>query len=233
MNLFKQLLSISLFALSSSIILAQVDNIELKSFNKLDIATNVEVEVLEGAPRAEINVVRGNREDLLIDVSKNELAIKFKNKKWGFLSGGSSPKAKIKVYTNQPLRYIEASSSSSVYSDFVFEVDKFVAETSSSATIDIIVSANKVSADASSSSTIIIEGTTNRLVVDASSSADVKAKKLRANEVEADASSSADVTVWASKELSASSSSSSSIRYKGDPANKDISSNSSGSVKKL
>ena len=232
MKTINQLFSICVFALSSTLVLAQVDNVDLKAFDKLDIATNVEVEVLEGAPRAEINMVRGDREDLLVQVNGDELLIKFKNKKWGLFNGGN-PKAKIKVYTNRPLKYIEASSSSLVYSDLVFKVDKFEADASSSATIEVAVDADKVTAEASSSSEIVIDGTTDDLSIAASSSADIKAKNLKANYVKAKTSSSASVTVWANEKLTAKASSSSSIKYKGDPANKDVSSNSSGSVKKM
>ena len=233
MKTIKQLISLSLFALSSTLLLAQVENIELKSFDRIDIATGVEVEILQGPPRAEVRMIKGDFSDLVVKVRDSELTLKFKSQNWGWNNGNR--KAKIKVYTDRGLKSLEASAGATVYSDLDFEVDVFKVSVSSGASAELGIEAEKVKAKASSGATLHIEGSTTRLVVDASSGATLNAKKLNAESVDADASSGASITVWASEDISANSSSGASVKYKGNPPSKDLSASkySGGSIRKL
>lgn len=235
MKPIQQLFSICLFALSSTFLLAQVENLDLKTFNKIDVATGVEVSIYEGSPRAEISMIKGDREDLIVEVSGSELIIKFKSKSWGLISGNNNRKAKVKVYTGTYIKSIEASSGASVYSDLTFEADKFSVDASSGASLAIGVEADKVDAEASSGASLSIDGTTRELDVDASSGASLNAKKLEAKSVEAEASSGASISVWATKEIEADASSGASIRYRGNPSDTNLSPSkySGGSISKI
>ncbi len=235
MKSIQQLLSICLFALSSTIILAQVESLELKTFDKIDVATGVEVSIVEGSPKAEINVIRGDRDDLIVEVSGGELMIKFKSKNWGLNSGNNNRKAKVKLYTSSKIRAIEASSGASIYSDIMFEADKFEADASSGASVAIGVEARTVDAEVSSGASLSIDGSAKHLEADASSGASLNAKKLKAKSVEADASSGASVKVWATDDIEASASSGASIRYRGEPSNTDLSPSkySGGSISRM
>ncbi len=235
MRSIQQLLSIGLFALSSTIILAQVESLELKTFDQIDVAAGVEVSIAEGSPKAEINLIRGNRDDLIVEVSGGELTIKFKSKNWGLASGNNNRKAKVKVYTSPNIRSVQASSGASIYSDLMFVADKFEADASSGASVDIGVEAGAVDVEASSGANLSIDGAAKYLEAGASSGASLNAKKLEAKSVEAEASSGASVKVWATDDIKASASSGASIRYRGDPSNTDLSPRkySGGSISKM
>lgn len=92
------------------------------------------------------------------------------------------------------------------------------AKASSSGDIGIeYLRAEKVDAEASSSGDVILAGECRTAQLSASSSGDVEAKGLKANEVVARASSAGDVTCYVMESLTASTSSSGNVNYKGNP----------------
>ena len=92
------------------------------------------------------------------------------------------------------------------------------AKASSSGDVEIkLLKAETVSAEAASSGDVVLAGECRTAQFAASSSGDVEAKHLKADNVNAKASSSGDVTCHAVESLTASTSSSGSVNYKGDP----------------
>ena len=77
--------------------------------------------------------------------------------------------------------------------------------------------AETVNAAASSSGDVILSGVCRSVNISASSSGDVEAKNLKANVVNANASSAGDITCHAVESLDATTSSSGSVNYKGNP----------------
>ena len=112
---------------------------------------------------------------------------------------------------------VSASSSGDVALGRV-ECTLFDANASSSGDVEIkSLKAETVEADASSSGDVILAGECRSAVLNASSSGDVKAKGLKADKVVARASSAGDVTCHPVESLEATTSSSGSVNYKGDP----------------
>ncbi len=82
----------------------------------------------------------------------------------------------------------------------------------------------------SSGSSVTIDGTTTNAVYDSSSGARIDAKFLIASIADADVSSGGNISLHATKKLKADASSGGSIKYKGNPASKNIDSGMSGSI---
>ncbi len=206
---------------------------ELEEFNSLDVATGVEVNLRQGEPRADINVKKGNIEDLIVEVNGSELKIKFKNNRgWNWSSG--SRHAKIDLYCGD-LKSIETSSGASVESDFIMSTKHFSADASSGSTISISVESNSFTADVSSGSVVEVDGVTDELEVDASSGASFRGVRMKAKEVNADVSSGASIKVWSTDKFEGGASSGGSIKYKGNPKYTNIDSGkwSGGSIVKI
>lgn len=158
----------------------------------------------------------------------------------------------LKVYiTGKALTAIKASSSASVKLQNLNSVDQLEVAASSSATVsgtfdctdlqvDVSssgnfkgkVNAQNVAVEVSSSADCDLIGKAVKVTIKASSSADCNAKDLVAEAVTVKASSSADVTVFATKSLDASATSSSSVDYFGNPFQVNTDKSSSGSVNK-
>ncbi|WP_412477012.1 head GIN domain-containing protein [Flavobacterium sp. TBRC 19031] len=158
----------------------------------------------------------------------------------------------LKVYiTGKALTAIKASSSASVKVENLNSVDQLEVAASSSATVSGIfdctdlqvdvsssgnfkgkVNAQNVAVEVSSSADCDLIGKAVKVTIKASSSADCNAKDLVAEVVTVKASSSADVTVFATKSLDATATSSSSVDYFGNPFQVNTDKSSSGSVNK-
>ena len=92
------------------------------------------------------------------------------------------------------------------------------ADASSSGDVEIKnLKAESVNGEASSSGDVILTGVCRSAKFSASSSGDVEARDLKADVVTAKASSSGDVTCQVAESLNATTSSSGSVNYKGDP----------------
>lgn len=93
------------------------------------------------------------------------------------------------------------------------------AKASSSGDVEIAyLTAESVNAQASSSGDVILSGKADKANFEASSSGNVEAKHLKVNQVAAKASSSGDVFCHAVESLDATTSSSGSVNYKGNPS---------------
>ena len=224
------LISICLFLVATG--LAQTKSISLSDYSSLDAATGVSIILHEGTPKADIEVTKGDIEDLVVEVKGSTLVIKFKNKVMSWNNGGN--KARIDLY-GKNLRRIEASAGANVESDYTLTAKKFTADASSGASISVDVECTTLDAEISSGASIVIEGTTDDLEVDASSGASYNGIRMIAKDASAEASSGASIKLWAKESIEANASSGGSIKYKGDPTNKDISKDkwSGGSIKRM
>ena len=225
-------LQIMLFSFLSAYVMAQAEVINLNAFDRLDVATSVDVTLYEGSPKAELNIVRGEREDFVIKNDGGNLLIKFKSKKWGWSSGNRHAKVKLWV---EDLRGIEASAGASVDGDIVLKADKFEAEASSGASLSLGLDVSRLVLEVSSGASAALDGQADRMTLEASSGASVKAKRLKTKNTNVEVSSGASAKIWCTSELSAEASSGGSVSYKGDPTDTDIDVGkySGGSVRKI
>lgn len=228
MKTFNTLL-LSLFIVVSY---AQDKVVDLDSYSAVNVSEGIEVEMIEGPNKAEINMLKGDIADLEIDIKGSTLVIGFKKNKGNFWNNRD---AEITLYYNQDITEVSVSSGASVYNSSPFNNDDFEADASSGGSLNLMVNSDDIDVDVSSGASIQIGGESNSLTVDVSSGATFKGKKLASKSVKVDASSGAGATVWAEESIKASASSGGSVRYKGDPQDKelDTAKYSGGSIRKI
>lgn len=228
----RNLILLILVSTSAMNLFAQNDSQTLEAFWELDAATGVDITIYKGEPRAEVTMIKGDRDDLIIRSKGGVAEIRFKSQNWGW--NGGSRKAKIKLYTDD-LSAVEVSAGADVYSDEVFRSKKFQGEVSSGGSLSLEVEANSVDVEVSSGGSCAMEGDTDELRVEVSSGGSFSGRKLAADKVIADASSGGSAKVWVKEELEAEASSGGSVKYKGEPkyVELDASKYSGGSIKKI
>ena len=200
----------------------------LSAFTSISTSGSVSVELIKGAsPKAEYTILKGNEEDLIIEVNNGELFVKIKskNKSWT----GSGTKASVKVYY-QTVNKIECSAGSSIAAYSEIDAASMEIGASSGANCQVKVKAKDLDVDASSGSKISISGTSKSAKYEASSGSKIDASANESETVNADVSSGANVTAYATKSITADASSGGSIKYKGNPETKNINTGMSGSV---
>jgi hypothetical protein len=218
MNKFISTFSFLLLALA---ITAQ--SVTVPNFNGIKTGGNVAVTLVKGpSPKVDYTILKGNKEDLIIEVKSELLIVKVKGNPGAY---ASATKAKVTVYY-QDLSQLKIAAGSTVSSEGTIKSEKLEIECSSgsSTTLNLDVDISTVSV--SSGASLTIEGITNKLEAQASSGASMSASRFKAKNVDAQSSSGASMTVFASEKLIASASSGGSLSYKGSPKSKKIDSGS-------
>jgi len=206
---------------------AQTKN--LQPFTAISTSGSVQVELVKGSsPKAEYTILKGDADDLVIEVKGDELKVKIKSNSSFWKS--SQTKAKVTVYY-QNLSSIDCSAGSSLTSESELTSNAMDIETSNGASCRVIIKADDVQIDASSGATLSISGSCGTVNYDASSGASIHGESLLATNAMADVSSGANIKLHADKKLRADASSGGSIRYKGNPEKTDVHSSVSGSIK--
>ncbi len=211
---------------------ANAQEVNLGDFDYLKTATSVKVHLIPSDKNmADVNMIRGDYDDLIIEEKNGILKIKFKNKMWGI--GGNKNKAEIDLYYTT-LKGVDTSSGSSVTSEGIIKAEDFHVESSSGSSCTIELDATNVEGDVSSGSRIQIRGEADNLEVEASSGSSWDSYRLKTKKVIASASSGSSIRVYADKSIEAEASSGASVKYKGDPVNEniDVGKYSGGSVSK-
>jgi len=221
-----------LFVIFSVALTAQKDVRQLKSFNAVNVSGSIQVELRKGNPQAEIEMKKGDIEDLVVEVKGDRLKIYFKDKK---MWGNDNRSANIILSYDEAIENIDVSAGSSIECKNVINSSSLKVEASSGARAEVMVDTKNMDVNVSSGASVSAEGETKFLDVDASSGASFRGSDLKAEEVDAEASSGASVKVWATQSIEAGASSGGSVKYKGDPSktNIDVGKWSGGSVNKL
>ena len=210
----KQLLTF-VALLTVSLVMGQTKNLD--SFHGVKSSGSVKVTLHKSNDnRAEVNMIKGDYEDVLVEIKDGILVCKIKNKNMSW-SWGNKTKAEIAVYYANDLRKLKASAGSSMRSEDHMKSDELVVDVSSGASCNISVDANHIDVDVSSGASLRIEGNCTSQKVDSSSGASYSAKELKCETAEIDASSGSSTYVWATKSVVADKSSGASVNYKGDP----------------
>ncbi len=212
---------------------AQKEQRGLSNYNFIDVAGGIRIELFDGEPKAEINVIKGELDRLITEVKNGTLHIKFE-KNSGFWNNGGQ-KAEIKLYGAQNIEGIDASSGSRVYSESFVKSDDFELGVSSGARVDLHLQSGSVSASVSSGASVDIEGEGRTINVKSSSGGKFDGKKFKCENAEAKASSGGAAIVWATDSFSAKASSGGLVKYKGDPKHVqvDVGKYSGGNVSKI
>lgn len=144
----------------------------------------------------------------------------------------ASSSAHVKMQNLNSVNQLEIASSSSATVSGTFDCTDLQVDVSSSANFKGKVNAKNVTIEVSSSADCDLMGKAEKVTIKAGSSADCNAKDLVAEEVTVQAGSSADVSVYASRSLNATATSSGSVDYYGNPSQVNADKSSSGSVNK-
>ncbi|MBT8231464.1 MAG: DUF2807 domain-containing protein [Saprospiraceae bacterium] len=230
-NIYILLLS---FAFSITISAQQKETRSLNNFTSLKVSGGISVELLDGEPSAEIEVIKGEMEDLVTEVKGNTLYVKF-GRKGMFNWNSGNRKAHVALSGGLDVNEIDVSAGAYVGSDDMVKNSEVDLDASSGGSIEIEIESGETYASASSGGSIKLSGMTKNLDAEASSGGSINGKKLQAKNVKAEASSGGSASVWVTDELEASASSGGSVTYKGDPGTKDIDVGkySGGSVRRI
>ncbi|MBL0099195.1 MAG: DUF2807 domain-containing protein [Saprospiraceae bacterium] len=221
--ILSMLLSSLIFTMSQ----AQTKN--LSCFTSLSTSGNVQVTLKRADQcKADYKVTKGTEDDLVLEVKNEVLTIKIKSKISG-LWNQSSTKAQVTVYYRN-LTDIDCSAGSGISSIEEIVTEKMDIDASSGASCQIKLKSNLLSVNTSSGSSVKITGYAQNASYDVSSGAKIEAGNMITEKVDANVSSGGSISLHASKSLKADASSGGSIKYKGNPVNKNIDSGMSGSI---
>jgi len=204
---------------------------ELGKYEQVSVSGGHQVTLLQGEDNyAEVEMLKGDRENLRVYVDGETLYVKTKKGLWN----SNKTKGDVKVYYNQPIFEINASSGSEIESADLLRSERLAINVSSGASCSVTVESDELDVDISSGARVTASGNTGTQTVDASSGAKYDGRDMVSSYTGAETSSGAKAIVYSSKKLKASCSSGGSVVYYGDP--KEIDNNSSkwsgGSVKK-
>lgn len=209
--------------------------VELDSYNAINASAGIEVDLVSGGSKAEVEVIKGDLEDVEIEVKGQTVVLGFKDQGTSGWFTNNNRKAKVTLYFENEIEEISVSSGASLTCYETLNSNEFEAGASSGGYLEVTVESDIIDADVSSGGSIQLAGQSKEIDVDASSGGSFKGKKLQSNDAKADASSGASITVWAEDSIKASASSGGTVRYKGDPQDKDLDTAkySGGSIRKI
>lgn len=210
------------------------DTRALEAFQYLDVSGSISVELIPSDEhRIEIEMLRGDVENLISEVRSKTLKLKFKTKGFNWNSSNKN-KANVKVYYER-LNGIDASAGSNVKSNSDVVSDNMEIDVSSGASVKVSFEVEELDVDISSGGSVKVSGEATRQHVDISSGASYIGSDLRSQRCSVDASSGASAKVWVEDDLEADASSGASIRYKGEPKNRNIDAGkySGGSIREM
>lgn len=219
-SLFILVLLIPLFAISQN-----VKNLD--QFNKLKITTDVQVVLVQSDDyKVEYKMLKGDKDAIHIKQKGNTLIIKIKGNGWF-----SNSKAMVTVYVPE-LNEIDVSAGASLSTSETYLFEELDVSVSSGASSRLRLKGKDLDFEVSSGASIEAMGYTHSIDVDASSGGLFDGRRLEAKRGEADVSSGGLIKINCSESIEADASSGGSIKYYGDPKNKDIESGYSGVIEK-
>jgi len=218
---------------------------KLDAFTEVSVSQSIKLTLIKGSANTVEIITDGDLEDVITDVSDEQLTVK-KKSSWGI---GNSDKVEVIVTYTEQLDELSASSSSYLEINDRLVTDDLEISASSSASIKLVAKADDVEISVSSSATVnaeiyafeldatitssgslYLEGNCDELEASASSSGDLKANDFSAKRAELTCTSSAAISVFVQDRLNASASSSGRIKYGGQPKNKSVETSSGGQI---
>jgi len=206
---------------------------ELDTFSGVSVSSGVDAKLIQGTQNQisiEVNGIQLDR--VKTHIKNGVLEVSVKHKKFWFGSWGKKDIDVVITYTEE-LGRLKASSGSNLFVDHTIVTDELEIAVSSGAHMDVEIDVREVDIDISSGSVVDLSGVTDIAYLESSSGASFRGFGLKANKASADGSSGASIEITVVNDLRADVSSGSSVRYKGDPKDKDIDKSSGGSVRQV
>lgn len=190
------------------------ENIDVTAdFDKIRVSQNIEVELTQGATKSfEIFASDDARQNLEIEVEDGQLSIGFKNN----ILFRNNSKVKISI-TTPIINNLTASSSGKIVGMNTIKSKNLELKSSSGSEIEISTQADQLILTASSGSTIEVRGVANMVTAKSSSGSSIETDALSVKTAIARSSSGSSVELGITESLDATSSSGSSITFKGNP----------------
>ena len=197
----------------------------LKPFDKIKSSKGINVTLREGdEPKAEVVISNAELEDVIIQQTGREVAIKMKTKIYKDLI--------VDVYvTYQSLREISAGTGGTITSDDIIEADQLTLEAGMDASIELEIEVKKLKASVSAAR-IEVSGTADYVEANISSGRFLGAK-LECEEAYIKANATGSAQIWVTEKLEATAGSGAKIEYKGNPEKVEMKTNLGGKVEEM
>lgn len=200
-------------------------------FHGIDVSNAINVYLSQGNENAvAVSCEDASQNDKITTTVKNGiLIIRLENGTW---NGWNWKEKRIRAYiTVKNLDYIQSSGACTIKLTEAFEVEKIKIDVNGASTFKGTLKASEITLDASGASSVTIDGSTKVLKIDASGASSIKAFDLESVDCDAEASGASSLGINVVNSLKAEASGASSIRYKGEPKNKDCNASGASSVK--
>jgi hypothetical protein len=203
----------------------------VKDFSAIKVSTGVQL-YLSMDDRQEVRIEANDEiiSDVVTEVKDHTLHIYVrKNNVFNLFNWGNRHTVKAYVSATE-LNRLVASSGAYIRSENTLKGNSLVLDMSSGGGMTLDMVYKDIKMDGSSGANAKLSGRAKTFKVSASSGSNINAGNLEAVNCEARASSGANISMVATGEISAHSSSGGSIRYTGNPGVKDINKSSGGTV---
>lgn len=232
----KTILKLPLLALLLIVVSPLTAQSTTKDFNEFSgVIASGNIEMTLIADNENYAKIRGDEDDiekLKIEMKGSNLKFALRNK--GLFNWfGNIGKVHIELHYSETLSYINTSASADIRTLETMISDELKLNSSSGSSIELDLDCNKLKANLSSGAEIILEGEIGVQDIIVSSGANYKSSEAASAEVYANASSGGDIKVWVEDKIEGHASSGASIRYKGEPNIRDLSSSSGGGIKSI
>jgi hypothetical protein len=204
---------------------------QVPSFTGIEIGGGIDLYLSQGDEAVAVSASEAKHRDKIVTEVKNGVlhiwydASSHVNVDWG--------SRKLKAYVSfKKLEQLEGSGGSDIRVEGSISVPKLSLHVSGGSDFDGKVNISELTVDASGGSDVNIAGTAKSLTIDASGGSDFKGYELITDNTTVDASGGSDIYITVNKELNASSSGGSDIRYKGNGLIRNIN-GSSSNIKKV
>jgi hypothetical protein len=211
--------------------------IEVNSFSSLDVFGAFDIELIKSNKEAlEIDYNGVHRDNIVIDVYRDKLKLKLKNRhyidEWTSSSNDYRPSKNVKVkifYTE--LESITANAGANIQSDDVFKLKEFEINAGMGAIVNLKVNSRNLLVKTSMGSEVFLKGKVDDLEVNANMGGVLSAASLESKFVQVRASMGADVNVNVLEEIDASAGFGAVVRYVGGPSVKHTTTNFGGEIR--
>ena len=199
---------------------------DVNSFTKIKVGSAIHLSVSLGV--SESLVFEAEQEvlsKLKSEIKNGELHV--------FLEGSVNNSKEIKAFvTLKSIAGISATGASKVNFTSMVSCDKMEIDANGASYIEIELKAKEINIGSHGASNIKVNGSATLLIATVDGASSLKAMDLKAESVEIKASGAASASVNTSKKLTGAASGASTIRYSGDPKDKNVTVSGSSTIKK-
>ena len=211
-----------------------VEKRTLTGFHGIDVATGIHLTLTNGNTE-EVAVSAATtafRERIITKVENGILKIYYESKTNAINSGRE--KKELKAYVSyKTLSQLDVTTGAEVWIDGMLESTTLKINANTGARIHGKVSSSELKVDQNTGSIITLSGQTEKLEVEGSTGSKFEGEELVSSNCNAKVSTGARVWVTANKELSAKAHTGGNVKYKGEPAVKEIKKGTGGTVSKI